>query len=65
MKFNLPKYKPIDEKIVFIDKWYDRHIKMWCIQLKNKSGDQIGDAIYSDKKGIEIEYKKLKKEYGL
>jgi hypothetical protein len=63
----LSDYIPIepDDKVVLIDKWYDRHIKMWCIQKKNKAGDQIGESFYSDKKGAEIEYIRLKKEFEL
>ena len=59
MKF---KVKEPDEIITFIDKWYDRYIRLWCIQCKNKDGDQIGPAFYSNKKGAEIEYKRLLNE---
>lgn len=57
--------KEPNNTITQIDKWYDRHERMWCILCKNSEGDQIGDAIYSDKKGIQIEYNRLIKEYNL
>lgn len=34
-----------DERVAEIDAWYDRHTKDYCIQLLNKDGFQIGDAI--------------------
>jgi hypothetical protein len=61
----LGDYEPFDEKIVSIDKWYDRHTKLWIIQCLNKDGYQVGNAFYSPRKGAEIEYKRLKKEYNI
>lgn len=65
IEFKLPYIEPMDETIIFIDKWYDKHTKLWVIQCKNKDGDQIGSACYLDKKGAKIEYKRLLKEYNL
>lgn len=67
MKMKITGYKPKhpNDTITQVDKWYDRHIKMWCIQCKNSEGDQIGEAFYSDKKGIETEYGRLIEEYGI
>lgn len=58
-------HKEPDNTITQIDKWYDKHIKLWCVQCKNSEGDQIGDALYNNKKGIEIEYNELLEKYGL
>jgi hypothetical protein len=63
MKFELPNLESEDNKIVFIDKWYDKHTKLWVIQCKNNNGDQIGNAFYAPRKSAEIEYNRLKKEY--
>ena len=55
-----------DTKVVKIDAWYDRHTRSYCIQLLNKEGYQVGDAIYvgnkADKNAV---VKDLKAEYGL
>lgn len=64
MKFNL-EYKEVDDKIASIDKWYDKHTRLWIVQCKNKDGDQVGEAFYGSKKSSEIEYKRLKKEHNL
>lgn len=29
-----------------VETWYDKHTRSWISQLKNKEGDQIGDAEY-------------------
>lgn len=58
--------KEFDEKIVKIDAWYDRYTRSYCIQLLNKEGYQVGDAIWvgnKEDKNAEIDY--LKEEYGL
>ena len=65
MKITDYEPKQLNNTITQIDKWYDKHIKLWCIQCKNSDGDQIGEAIYSDKTGAKIEYNRLIKEYGL
>ena len=58
--------KEFDEKVATIDAWYDRHTRDYCIQLKNKDGFQIGDAIRvgtKDDKKAEVDY--LKGKYKL
>lgn len=55
-----------DSKVVKIDAWYDRHGRQYCIELLNKDGFQVGDAIYVGNKAdkdCEVEY--LKKVYSL
>ena len=64
-KYHFPKTESENNTITLIDKWYDRHTKMWVIQCKNSSGSQIGEAFYSNRKGADIEYNRLIKEYGL
>lgn len=32
------------KKVVSVDAWYDRHTRLWCIQLEDENGYQIGDA---------------------
>ena len=59
-------YKPFDEQVATISKWYDRHTRDYCIQKLNKEGYQIGDAIrVGDKKAAEQVAKDLKAEYGI
>jgi hypothetical protein len=56
----------LDERVVKIDAWYDRHTRSYCIQKLNKEGYQVGDAIYvgnkTDKNSV---VKELTEEYGL
>lgn len=47
-----------DEKIAYIDCWYDKHTKLWVLQKMNKDGYQIGDAYYIYGKKTAMEYKK-------
>ena len=55
-----------DEKIAYIDCWYDRHTRLWVLQKMNKEGFQIGDAYYIYGKKEAQEYKKqLEQEAGL
>lgn len=59
-------YIPFDEKVVEIDAWYDRHSKSWCIQLLNKEGYQIGNAIWvGNKEDKDAVVTDLKIEYNL
>lgn len=59
-------FTEFDENVTKIDAWYDRHTKDYCIQLLNKDGFQIGDAIRvgtkADKDSV---VEGLRKEYGL
>ena len=55
-----------DSNVTQIDAWYDRHTRLWCIQLKNKDGDQIGDAVWCyGKTDKDMTVKQLRDEYGL
>lgn len=61
-------YEPKEENTVvdFIDYYYDPHIRLWTIQLRNSDGDQIGEAIYRyGKKDALKEVKDLEKKYGV
>lgn len=31
---------------MYIDTWYDRHTRSWVVQLKDREGNQIGEAEY-------------------
>lgn len=63
---HIEEYDPFDEKVTTIDAWYDRHTKDWCIQLLNKDGYQVGDAIrVGDKASKDAEVKWLKEQYNL
>lgn len=58
--------KPFDYKVAGIDAWYDRHTRDWCIELLNKDGYQVGDAIrVGDKETKNAVVKELREEYGL
>ena len=49
-----------------VERWYSRSVRSWVVQLKDKYGNQIGNAHYDgDKDGAIIEEKRLKKEYDL
>ena len=64
MILHIDEYEPFDEKVVRIDAWYDRHTKDWCIQLLNKDGFQVGDAIrVGNKVDKNIVVAQLRKEY--
>ena len=49
-----------------VEKWYDRHTRNWVVQLKDKSGCQVGNATYVyTKDEAEREVELIKKSYGL
>lgn len=53
-----------DCRVASIDAWYDRHTRDYCIQLLNKDGYQIGDAIRcGDKKSKDAIVKEFKEKY--
>ena len=59
-------YEPFDEKVAKIDAWYDRHSRNWIIQLLNKDGYQVGNAIIvGSRSSKDYEVRSLKDEYGL
>lgn len=33
-----------ENKVVSVDAWYDRHTRLWCIQLEDENGYQVGNA---------------------
>lgn len=55
-----------DEAVASVDAWYDKHTRLWIIQLLNKDGFQIGDAqiVYgkAEAKAVKAE---LEKEYNI
>lgn len=58
IKINGYNGEAFDETVVSIDAWYDRHTKLWVIQKLNKSGYQVGDAIYVYGKKAAMDTKK-------
>lgn len=52
IKINLPKYDAQDNAPTQIDVWYDRITRLWVAQLKDKDGNQLGNAEYGDKTSI-------------
>ena len=55
-----------DTTVTQIDAWYDRYTRNHIIQLKNKDGYQVGDAIFAgNKKDRDSLVKGLKEEYGI
>lgn len=63
---NVQDLEEFDEKVVKIEVWYDRHGRQWCIELLNKDGFQVGDAIYvGNKEDKDCEVKYLKELYQL
>jgi len=68
LTINLKDYESpaFDEKVAYIDCWYDRHERLWVLQKMNKEGYQIGNATYIWGKKDALEYKKqMEKEEGL
>jgi hypothetical protein len=58
--------KEPDGKVHYIDVFYDRHMKLWTILCRNKSGDQIGEAEYDhNRKFMEKSVNRLKKQYNV
>lgn len=63
---SIEDYEPFDTKVVAIDVWYDRHGRDYCIELLNKDGFQVGDAIYVGNKADKNQIvKELKAQYGI
>lgn len=51
----------------WVDVWYDKNVRSWCIQLKTENGDQFEDNstyVYSKNEALEIE-KYYIKEFSL
>lgn len=56
-----------DEKVASVDMWYDRHERLWCLQLLNKDGYQVGNAQYiggGKKEALQLK-KQLEKEHNI
>lgn len=46
VKLEIGNYEStFDNTVTTVDAWYDRHTRDYCIQLLNKDGYQVGDAI--------------------
>lgn len=59
-------YKPFDSKVVKIDAWWDRHSRNYIIELLNKDGYQVGNAIVvGTKASRDFMVRELKQQYGL
>jgi hypothetical protein len=41
---------PAPGKPIRVDRFYDRHIRLWTLLLKDEHGNQIGDAVYAGSK---------------
>lgn len=52
----------VPDKPYKVDRWYDRRTRSWVIQLKDKEGNQIGNAIYVASKGEALQQEKEWKE---
>lgn len=55
-----------DSIVASVDAWYDKHTRLWVVQLLNKDGYQVGDAQYvygkAEAKAVKAE---LEKEYNI
>lgn len=55
-----------DTAVTSVDAWYDKHTRLWVVQLLNKDGYQVGDAQYvygkAEAKAVKAE---LEKEYNI
>lgn len=51
----VPSYE--EKEAVTVDRWYDRHIRLWTLILRDDDGNQVGDAIYcyGKKRALEME----------
>lgn len=59
-------WEAFDETVASVDAWYDRHTRLWIIQLRNKDGYQVGDAVIVYGKADAMKRTaELKAEYGL
>lgn len=60
------EYKPFDDKVVKIDAWWDRHSRNYIIELLNKDGYQVGNAIVvGTRTSRDFMVRELKQQYGL
>ena len=50
----------------YIDMWYDKHLKLWTLQVKDKYNNQIGKSEYvTGKKNALKEKEELEQKYNL
>ena len=64
MRISFDLVRSEEPKVVSVDKWYDRYSRSWIVQLKDESGNQVGDAMYfGNRESAEKEYSHLIKEY--
>ncbi len=48
---------------MYVEKWYDRYTRSWVVQVKDKNGYQVGNAVYVySKREAVIEEDRLNKE---
>lgn len=65
-KIRIDEYKEFDEKVNSVDCWYDKHTKLWVIQMLNKDGYQIGRAEYIyGKKAAQTRKNEIEKEHNI
>jgi hypothetical protein len=46
----------------WVDVWYDRHVRSWCIQVKDDEGNQVENEstyVYSKEEAKEIERRNI------
>lgn len=44
------KHQYCDESGLWVDSWYDRAIRSWIVAVKDREGNQVGDADYEPQK---------------
>jgi hypothetical protein len=65
VSFNFPKGQQ-SGKPAYIEWYYDRQARSYCVTVKDTNGFQIGDAAYSGTKaGCKWDIDQFKKEFGL
>ena len=66
MTFKIRGYEPTEEKetkVVSIDKWYNKSLRLWELSKKDEEGNQIGETVYIyGKKAAEKTYKEMLEE---
>lgn len=41
-----PRHEPPAGPATWVDMWWDKHVRLWCVQCKDDRGNQIGQAAY-------------------
>lgn len=67
MRFIGIELKDSEERIpTTVDRWYDRRTSSWIVQLKDREGNQIGQAVYvGTRREAEKQEADWKKEYNI